>query len=134
MDREHFEAVTRRELTRAVAATSDAGRIDTRALNLAVEAIMAAADKYRDGAPTIECWCCGLAKPHHARGLCRHCYARWQRRGFTGPGPGPEGAAAIFKARECADILSLPARVAAERLRVTTRTVERWRALLRAAS
>lgn len=84
--------------------------------------------------PPRECWCCGRTEPHHGRGLCRRCHKRWQGRGFTGPGPGPEFRSAAQYAREYAHtITSLPARDAAAELGVTPRTITRWRAALREA-
>lgn len=82
-----------------------------------------------------ECWCCGRPGLHQARRLCVRCYSRWQGRGFTGPGPGPEWAPQAERAREHArTITQLPARQAAERLGVSPRTVQRYRAALRNAA
>jgi len=84
--------------------------------------------------PLEECWCCGARPTLHAgRGLCDACYSRWQRRGFTGPGPGPSlKPPAIESAREYAGvIMTMPARKAAGVIGVSERTVERYRRLLR---
>ena len=85
-----------------------------------------------------ECWCCGRDPAtvypgwHSARGLCGRCYNRWQQRGFTGPGPGPEFMPAAGRARDYEHVItSLSARLAAQELGVSARTVQRWRRALR---
>ena len=83
-----------------------------------------------------ECWCCGRERPddgrHTGRGLCARCYARWQGRGFTGPGPGPEWVPQAERAREYAHIITaLSAAQSARALGVSSRTVTRWRKALR---
>ena len=95
----------------------------------------------------VECWCCGRNEPNWARGLCGRCYARWQRRGFQGPGPGPERVP--YTERAAGHLGGIPqhdsheaepapgavtARQMAERLGVSVRTVTRYRAALREAS
>ena len=85
--------------------------------------------------PPAECWCCGHHRPHKGRGLCSTCYSRWNKQGFTGPGPGPEFQPAAERAAEhAATITRLPAREAADRLGVSTRTIVRYRRALREAS
>lgn len=84
---------------------------------------------------TIECWACGRDEPHVARKLCKRCYGRWSKRGFSGAGPGPERMWALDQAREHEHVvLGLSATQAARKLGVSARTVQRWRAALRAAA
>jgi hypothetical protein len=84
-----------------------------------------------------DCDCCtGTGVPvlrHGPLQLCVRCYRRWQSRGFTGPGPGPERLRAAASATDHYRVLLLrTAAQAAMELRVTTRTVTRWRRLLAA--
>ena len=71
---------------------------------------------------------------HAGHPACKSCYNRWQSQGFTGNGPGPARMWAAESAMEHATLLlsrkSL-VQIAAE-LRVTPRTITRWRAILRA--
>jgi hypothetical protein len=77
----------------------------------------------RDGVPIVG---------HGGEPLCKRCYSRWQHHGFTGNGPGPEFVPAIERARENADvILGCSAPDAAAMLGTTSRSVQRYRALLR---
>lgn len=79
-----------------------------------------------------ECWCCGREADRSVRGLCWRCYCRWQQKGFTGNGPGPEWSPAIEHALEYQHVITvLSARSAAEKIGVTSRTVQRWRKALR---
>jgi transposase-like protein len=90
--------------------------------------------------PPEECWCCGDVRPVICRKrggpLCTRCYSRWQRKGFSGPGPGPKQKPPVADSVQeyQAVITSLTARQAAARLGISDRTVQRWRAVLREAS
>jgi hypothetical protein len=69
---------------------------------------------------------------HDGKPICRRCANRWCSRGWTGAGPGPEFTPAIERAREYADILkTMTTARAAREIGRTTKTVERYKALLR---
>jgi hypothetical protein len=88
----------------------------------------------RNHGPLAECWCCGRPGRHAGRGLCERCYNRWHQHGFAGPGPGPEFIPQAERAREYAHVITtLSARAAGEKLGISARTVQRWRAALREA-
>lgn len=73
-----------------------------------------------------------LVYRHAGHPACKTCYNRWQARGFTGNGPGPGRPPALVRALDYAPvILTRSAAQAAVELRVTPRTVTRWRMLLR---
>lgn len=83
-----------------------------------------------------ECWCCGREDQRHGgRGLCIRCYERWRRRGFSGPGPGPEFTPRLTRARDhLAVITTMSKRDAAAVLGLSTQTIARYRRALRRAS
>lgn len=83
-----------------------------------------------------ECWCCGRQNQvNGGRKLCHRCHDRWRRKGFTGPGPGPEFTPVLVRARDHEDTITrLSSRNAGAVLGVSHRTVVRWRRALREAS
>lgn len=72
---------------------------------------------------------------HDGKPICRRCSNRWQRRGFTGNGPGPEAMTALEYAQEHRHaIMTLSDAKAALELGRAKRSISRYRKLLRESS